>query len=212
MYVLSLLFLCHIMCVGKCFTPEHGGGGGWGRVQGSGPNQGLTWEELRSKLGYLGNWHLHPRPGQARGPVRGQEWPSSANPKAKERQTGKFRMGKPEDPLTLVGNGGSLFTKSWGPVNGGSLLGSLPSYDRGDTIPKSKGIFTLAAWLVFRMEKTFSFFVPSPRPSCLCHGQFRAVVGFLSLNRTDSQTPRTFAPTPDGLFHPPASGGGCLCG
>lgn len=113
---------------------------------------------VRGRPGYLGNWHLYPEPEQARGPVR------VPTPRPKEGRLASSGWEGQKDPLNFGGLGaGGLFMKSWGPVNGGSCWEASPAVTEVNTIPKSKGSFTLAGWLVLRMEKTVPSFVASPR-------------------------------------------------
>lgn len=80
-----------------------------------------------------------------------------STPRTKEgKLEGSGREGQKE-PLGSRGRA-SLFMKSSGPVSGGSHGEASPVMREMNTIPKSKGLFTLAEWLVLRRENTLPLY------------------------------------------------------
>lgn len=109
-------------------------------------------------------------------------------------------MGRPERSTGLQGGGIPLY-EVLEPSQWRELLKSLLSVtSKKNTIPKSKGIFTLAEWPVLSMEKILLFKL-LPRSSCLRYGQLRAVACPSPLDPFLQLLVICFPP-----FYPPPSG------
>lgn len=113
----------------ETFTPEHGGRG-----------QGYQGPTRPASILWTSTGQVSLR----------QEWLLGVNPKDRQRQTGKFRRGRPERFFDLQGYG-ALLRRPWGLGSGEGAQEASP-VKRDEHHPRLGRRFPLAEWLVLPMD------------------------------------------------------------
>lgn len=174
---------CHIVCVGNRFAPQRRGRGGWGWALGPGLLLGL----------------IPPGPGRPALQSEGENGRGGPTPRPKKRQTGQLRMGRPKGSTELQGQG-ALCVTSWGPENGRSCWRASPVMTDGHC-PQIKGNFDSHWAAGVKNGENVSLGCALTQVLVLMLWTAEGRGGMSPLEQARVPDP------PDGLIHPPPSGG-----